>query len=570
MVEHGGAACFILLGQLPGSGLVDVLVALAGQRDDLAQWLLEPGRAQALGHRLVGLGQRGYEGRVGLGRLAGFGDLSEVALAHGEGAVDEVAVGGHELVVHLGEEVLPGPVRVPGLGHVDSEVVAHRVRLEAFEHVVDPDAHTTRLAELLAGEVKVLVGRHIEGQVEPSLSVGLAGIRVAHEDARPEDRVERDVVLGKEVVRARGHVVVALLPERLPCLWVASHVLSPAHRGREVATEGLEPDVDALVLVGGVVIDPRDAPLDVARHGSVVEPFIEPALGELAHVGAPRVLGLVEPGIQAVLEVGEQEEGVFGGPELHVHVRVELGARIEQFVRVQRLAAVVALVPTRIGVPTVGARALDVAVRQEPFGLGVVGLFGLALLDVALVLEAPEDLVHPGRVVFRRGAREEIEGDAHVLEDLDVAGVPLVDDLLGRDVLVLGGHGDGCAVLVAAADHEHLVAAHPVEAREDVRRQQRASDVTEVKRAVGIRPGHTDQDALHRAGEAVPSLKGWRPPARGGIQGARQARNPGVRQYAASRGGWFPSGRATTRGSPPLRGVPHAARQGRPAGAQPR
>ena len=71
----------------------------------------------------------------------------------------------------------------------------------------------------------------------------------------------------------------------------------------------------------------------------------------------------------------------------------------------------------------------------------------------------------------------------------------LVDDLLRRAALVVGAHGDRRAVLVAAGDHEHVVADHAVVAGEDVGRQIGAGDVAEVQRAVRVGPGDGDEDA---------------------------------------------------------------------------
>ena len=92
------------------------------------------------------------------------------------------------------------------------------------------------LALLLAGgEVHVLVRRHVVRQVQPA---------VAHQHRRPDDRVERDVVLADEVVRPGRRI----LPERPPGVRVAT-ALRPLLARREIADDRVEPDVDALVVV---------------------------------------------------------------------------------------------------------------------------------------------------------------------------------------------------------------------------------------------------------------------------------------------------------------------------------
>ena len=63
----------------------------------------------------------------------------------------------------------------------------------------------------------------------------------------------------------------------------------------------------------------------------------------------------------------------------------------------------------------------------------------------------------------------------------------------GADALVVGAHGHGRAVLVAAGNHQHAIAGHAVVASEDVGRQVGAGDVAEVQRPVGVRPRHGDE-----------------------------------------------------------------------------
>ena len=64
----------------------------------------------------------------------------------------------------------------------------------------------------------------------------------------------------------------------------------------------------------------------------------------------------------------------------------------------------------------------------------------------------------------------------------------------GRDALGVGGDGDRGAVLVGAADHQHLVPGHAVVAAEDVGGDAEAGDVADVPRAVGVGPGDCGQD----------------------------------------------------------------------------
>ena len=85
---------------------------------------------------------------------------------------------------------------------------------------------------------------------------------------------------------------------------------------------------------------------------------------------------------------------------------------------------------------------------------------------------------------------------APVAEELLVVAV---GDLLRRDALLLGADGDRRAVLVAARDHQDVVAAQALEAGEDVGRQVHAGQVADVQRAVGVRPGRADEEDRCRA-----------------------------------------------------------------------
>ena len=53
--------------------------------------------------------------------------------------------------------------------------------------------------------------------------------------------------------------------------------------------------------------------------------------------------------------------------------------------------------------------------------------------------------------------------------------------------------GDRRAVLVAAGDHEHVVAGRAVVAGEDVSGEVGAGDLTDVQGAVAVRPGDADE-----------------------------------------------------------------------------
>ena len=82
-----------------------------------------------------------------------------------------------------------------------------------------------------------------------------------------------------------------------------------------------------------------------------------------------------------------------------------------------------------------------------------------ALVGVAVVVDALEDLLHARLVLLVGGADEEVVGDVQPrhqrLEALGVA----VGELLGLEPLRARGVGDRLAVLVGAGEEEHVLAA---------------------------------------------------------------------------------------------------------------
>ena len=109
-----------------------------------------------------------------------------------------------------------------------------------------------------------------------------------------------------------------------------------------------------------------------------------------------------------------------------------------------------------------------------------------------------EQLLRDRVVVGRRGARVEVVGAAEVGELGGDDRVVRVDELLRRHALLVGEDEDRGAVLVGAADHEHVVAGHPHVAAEHVGGHGEPGHVAEVPRAVGVRPGDSRQDFAHR------------------------------------------------------------------------
>ena len=107
----------------------------------------------------------------------------------------------------------------------------------------------------------------------------------------------------------------------------------------------------------------------------------------------------------------------------------DAAARVDQLDGIQELAAVLALVPARVGVLAVGAGAQDVAVREEPLVLLAEGLAQDALVDVPVLVELREDVLRDLGVHRHGGAAEPVEGDVEPCVDVAVDGVVAVAQL---------------------------------------------------------------------------------------------------------------------------------------------
>jgi hypothetical protein len=159
---------------------------------------------------------------------------------------------------------------------------------------------------------------------------------------------------------------------------------------------------------------------------------------------------------EALRELRQVQVEVRGLADLRRPARY-LGVRIDELVGLVPRAAVIALVTPGLLVAAHRARPLDVAVGQEPILRRTVHLLGLRLRDVAALLELAVEELSIARVQLGRGVREVVEGDPEPFEGLFHVGPPVVYDLPRRFPLALGPERDGNAVVVRAADVDHVL-----------------------------------------------------------------------------------------------------------------
>ena len=198
---------------------------------------------------------------------------------------------------------------------------------------------------------------------------------------------------------------------------------------------------------------------------------------------------------QFVLERRELEEEVLRLPE-HWRIPAEAAADSDQFLRVERPPAVVALVAARAVEIAVRARPLHVPVRQEPPVHLAVRLEHRLRVQIPILVETAEDVLRHLRVVLRVRGREQIEADAEPLPAVEELGVVLPEHFLRADAPLLRFQRHGRPVRIAAGHHQDIVALQPVVSREDVRRNVRPRRMADVYGAVGVRPSHGNKYAL--------------------------------------------------------------------------
>ena len=79
-----------------------------------------------------------------------------------------------------------------------------------------------------------------------------------------------------------------------------------------------------------------------------------------------------------------------------------------------------------------------------------------------------ENILRHPMVIFGIGVGEEIVTYSDLLLCLQEALVIMLEDVFWRDTTPVGFDSDGGAVTIGAADHEHVIAAQTMIAREDI------------------------------------------------------------------------------------------------------
>src|SRR5919108_2042234 len=114
--------------------------------------------------------------------------------------------------------------------------------------------------------------------------------------------------------------------------------------------------------------------------------------------------------------------------------------RLDQVGRIELVAAVVALVPARLGIAADRTRSLDVPVRQRVAGRGGKRAERRLLDETAVVVQRAEDVTCDVRMVSRRRPREAVIADAEIAEVLANQLVVSLGNLTRRDAFAIRRH----------------------------------------------------------------------------------------------------------------------------------
>ncbi|MBA7687112.1 hypothetical protein ES703_95572 [subsurface metagenome] len=94
------------------------------------------------------------------------------------------------------------------------------------------------------------------------------------------------------------------------------------------------------------------------------------------------------------------------------------------------------------------------------------------------------------------GSSEKVESNAQLLPAVEELYLVKIGNLRRVLPFLLGFNGYRSTVLVRAGYHQYFIAFDTMVAGKDIRRQIASGNLSQVQRAVGIRPGDPDENSL--------------------------------------------------------------------------
>ena len=115
------------------------------------------------------------------------------------------------------------------------------------------------------------------------------------------------------------------------------------------------------------------------------------------------------------------------------------------------------------------------------------------LVDIASLQMGAKNILGYIPVVLGVRMGEQVERQTELEIAVNKCGMKPIDDFSRADPLGLGPDGNRGAVRVGATHHQHMVAAHPLEAGKDIRGKIGAGNMADVLFAVCVRPGDANK-----------------------------------------------------------------------------
>ena len=175
----------------------------------------------------------------------------------------------------------------------------------------------------------------------------------------------------------------------------------------------------------------------------------------------------------------------------------DLGDRVDKILRIELVTATIALIPAGRGVTAQRAGAFNIAIREGVPGFRIEGNRGGVHHHVTVIPAHLKHLLHNPLVINRGGAGEQIVGKPERHEVLHNNAIITVREFFRGNSLRVGRNQNRGPVFIGTRDHEDILPHHAHIAREHIRGNTESSNVTNMARAVGIRPGNSGENMSH-------------------------------------------------------------------------
>ena len=345
---------------------IDVLVGFIRQHHHFAYGcrviagFIKPLNARAGGHEL---------GEQGGFRQAGRQTAFEAAGEEAGTATADIHYLADDFGVEAAGEVFKAQVHViEARSELAGEVEAQRLRRQQVKVLARGDERATALRHLLTIHGEEAVNEYAIGGAHPG----------AVQYGRPEQRMEIQDVFANEVVELGARRACAFCPPEfiMGSCYVHAALGGQGIEAADIADGCIEPDVEKLARgPGNTKAEVRRVARNVPITKACGEPLVQ-LVGDACIHGAA-----THPLFQQGFEVAQLKEQVFAVALFRRGAR-DGRHRVDEFGRGVGGATFLAAVAILVRCLAARAGALDVAVRQEHTGLGVVGLTNGAAGDV--------------------------------------------------------------------------------------------------------------------------------------------------------------------------------------------